>query len=239
MKLLDLTLPTLAENLALEEALLEAADRSASPNEVLRLWESPQFAVIIGRASRVEEEVNVPFCRQEGIPILRRCSGGTAVVIGPGCFLYGVVLDCEKRPSIRMVDHAHRLVLNQLGESIRRLGVPVDFEEPCDLTWNNRKISGNSLRCKRQSLLYHGTVLYDFANDLISRCLRFPPRQPTYRQDRPHTEFVINAPLRAAPLRESLSAIWEACERLDDWPRDETSRLARERYARDEWTFRI
>jgi lipoate-protein ligase A len=239
MKLLDLTLPTLAENLALDEALLESAEQSDSPSEILRVWESPQFAVIIGRASRIQTEVNVDFCRQAGIPIFRRCSGGTAVVIGPGCFLYGVVLDCDKRPAIRMVDHAHRFVLDRLGAAIRRLGVEARFEEPCDLTWNNRKISGNSLRCKRRMLLYHGTVLYDFSNDLMSRCLGFPPRQPTYRHDRPHAEFVTNAPLHAAPLRDSLISMWEAFEVLNQWPRDDTARLARERYARDEWTFRI
>ena len=239
MKLLDLTLPTLAENLALDEALLEAAEQSDQPCEVLRLWESPEIAVIVGRASRVQDEVNVPFCQQAGIPILRRCSGGTSVVLGPGCLLYGVVLDCEKRPTLRMVDHAHRFVLDRLQHAIQQLGIAVQFEEPCDLTWNNRKISGNSLRCKRQSFLYHGTVLYDFTNDLMSRCLRFPPRQPSYRQDRTHDEFVINAPLNIALLREALRASWEAFETLDDWPRDETTHLVRERYSRAEWTFRI
>ena len=42
MKLLDLTLETPAENLALDEALLEEAEQSTKPTEVLRLWESPR-----------------------------------------------------------------------------------------------------------------------------------------------------------------------------------------------------
>jgi lipoate-protein ligase A len=238
MKLLDLTLPTLAENLALDEAILEAADQVDRPAEILRLWESPEVAVIVGRATRVEEEVDVVFCRQRGIPIMRRCSGGTSVVIGPGCFLYGVVLDLEMRPALRMVDHAHQFVLDRLRQAIEHCGIPVQFEDPCDLTWNNRKISGNSLRCKRQAFLYHGTVLYSFSSELIARCLRFPPRQPDYRRDRSHAEFIANAPLNVGSLRESLIANWQAFELFDDWPRAETARLARERYARAEWTFR-
>ena len=239
MKLLDLTLPTLAENLALDDAILEDAEKSERPVEVLRFWESPRIAVVIGRSSRVNDEVNVPFCRQEGIPILRRCSGGTAVVIGPGCFMYGVVLDCRSRPHLRMVDQAHHFVLSQLRQAIQSLGVQVHFEEPCDLTLEDRKISGNSLRCKRQSLLYHGTVLYAFPNDWIASCLRFPPRQPAYRHDRSHAEFVVNAPVLVDRLRESLTATWQVVETLDEWPRQETERLALERYSRDEWTFRI
>ena len=55
MKLLDLTLPDAAENLALDEALL---DEFAACGDVLRLWEAERPAVIIGRASRWATEVD-------------------------------------------------------------------------------------------------------------------------------------------------------------------------------------
>ena len=61
MRYLDLTLPTAAENLALDEALLEEAE-AAPPLETLRLWESPQPLVVIGRSSRVGTEVEVDAC---------------------------------------------------------------------------------------------------------------------------------------------------------------------------------
>src|SRR5262245_38890462 len=69
MKLLDLTLDSVAENLALDEALVEDAELSGKPNEVLRLWESPQTAVIIGRSSRVGDEVHTDACQRRRIPI--------------------------------------------------------------------------------------------------------------------------------------------------------------------------
>ena len=50
---LDQTLPTAAENLALDEALVEAAEAGEGPSELFRLWESPQLAAVIGRASQV------------------------------------------------------------------------------------------------------------------------------------------------------------------------------------------
>ena len=64
MYFLELTRPTPAENLALDEALLLSADQAAAPNETLRLWEEPAPVVIVGRGSRVETEVNIVACRQ-------------------------------------------------------------------------------------------------------------------------------------------------------------------------------
>ena len=57
MQRLDLTLPTPAENLALDEALLEWAEEERSDREFLRLWEAPQPMVVVGRSSRVHAEV--------------------------------------------------------------------------------------------------------------------------------------------------------------------------------------
>jgi len=50
MRYLDLTLPSPAENLALDEALLEEAEASGRPTETLRLWEPRQPAVVVGRS---------------------------------------------------------------------------------------------------------------------------------------------------------------------------------------------
>jgi lipoate-protein ligase A len=92
MKLLDLTLLAPAENLALDEALLEAAETGELNDDVLRLWEFPAPAIVVGRSSRVAEEIHQEAARAAGIPVLRRASGGAAIVAGPGCLMYSVVL---------------------------------------------------------------------------------------------------------------------------------------------------
>ena len=79
MHLLDLTLGTPAGNLALDEALLEEAEASAEPREALRLWESPEPLVVLGRSSQIALEVNLAGCQSRGIPVLRRTSGGAAL----------------------------------------------------------------------------------------------------------------------------------------------------------------
>lgn len=239
MKLLDLTLPTPAENLALDEALLDAAESFSEPLECLRLWETTSPAVIIGRSSHAHDEVDLDYCRHEFIPVLRRCSGGAAVLIGPGCFMYSLVLSYDLRPQLRLVDQAHCFVLTRVIQALQRVGVDARFQGTSDLTLGERKISGNSMRCKHRSLLYHGTILRDLSALEIERCLKIPPRQPPYRQGRSHSDFVGSVPLSIEDLRSAFASEWEASESLVEWPRAATRQLVAERYGRDDWTYRL
>jgi lipoate-protein ligase A len=106
-----------------------------------------------------------------------------------------------------------------------------------DLAIAGRKFSGNSLRCKRDHLLYHGTLLYDFDLTLLGRLLKMPPRQPPYRAGRSHGEFVTNLSLPRDQLVQALAAAFGAAEPLDGYPHEATQRLARERYSQDSWNL--
>lgn len=236
MLLLELTLPTPAENLALDEALLDATETGEIQDDLLRLWEpeSGHF-VVLGRSSQAAIEANLPACREANIPLLRRSSGGAAIVAGPGCLMYGVVLSYERHPALRMLDQAHAYVLVRVAAGLASLGITVKQQGTSDLVWNGRKVSGNSLRCKRDHLLYHGTLLYNFDLSLIGKLLGTPPRQPEYRAGREHGEFVANLPVSGAALRRAMAEAFDASEPLADWPRTRTARLVSDRYGREEW----
>ena len=238
MRYLDLTLPTPAENLALDEALLDEAEAAGRPTETLRIWEPAQPMVVIGHSSRIRAEVQYEACRREGVPVLRRASGGAAVVAGPGCLMYALVLSYERFPAYRAVDLAHRAILGTIAAALRALVPDLHIQGTSDLALGQRKFSGNSMRCKRTHLLYHGTVLYDFPLDLLSRWLAMPPRQPAYREGREHLAFVTNLPLIAAEIRPRLVAAWDAAEPRADWPRQETAELVRQKYGRPQWNQR-
>lgn len=242
MQLVDLTLDTPAENLALDEALLETAEQSDQPREWLRLWESRVPMVVVGRGSQVASEVNLEACRRRGVPILRRASGGAAIVAGPGSLMYAVVLSYELRPALRSLDEAHRFVLERLLAAVQPLAPGAARRGTSDLALasfpSELKFSGNSVRCKRRHFLYHGTLLYDFDLRLIDELLRMPPRQPDYRQDRPHGAFVANLPADARRLRTTLIDAWNATlNAVDQWPCEQVARLVSQRYGQDEWNF--
>ena len=251
MYFLELTRPTTAENLALDEALLLSANQATAPNETLRLWEEPAPVVIVGRGSRVESEVDIAACHQKSFALLRRCSGGCAVVAGPGCLMYSVVLNLRRRPELRLIDRAHAFVLERTrsaiascvssGLIVNKAGLSdlvIELSKDGRTNASQMKFSGNSLRITRNALLYHGTVLYDFSLNLINELLRFPPRQPTYRGDRTHDQFITNLPIDVAIIRTAIQQSWMATNHATQWPEKLMKQLAQEKYSQDEWNRR-
>jgi lipoate-protein ligase A len=239
MQLLDLSLSSPAENVALDEALLDEAEQAGSASDVLRLWEPARPMVVVGRSSRVEREVHLDECLRREIPIVRRSSGGAAIVAAPGCLLYAVVLGYEGREELRMIDRAHLYVLDRLAGALGRLLPGVVQAGTSDLAIGDRKFSGNSLRCKRTHFLYHGTLLYGMSLDLVGRCLKAPARQPDYRRGRDHERFVTNLPLQREALCDAVAQALGATEARTTWPTERVARLVQERYGRDDWTRRF
>ncbi len=241
MRLLLLTLPTAAENVALDDALLQVCEAAAGDEDtdVLRVWEALTPAVVLGRSSRLEREVDVDACRAWQIPVVRRPSGGAAVVVGPGCLMYSIILSYSRWPQLRSIDFAHRFILGKIRQAVGPSQPPVVLAGTSDLAMDGdppRKFSGNSLRCRPHSLLYHGTLLYDFPLPLLGTCLRSPPREPEYRGGRRHDEFVGNLPRTAAQLQQGLVEAWGASDPLLDWPRGLTTQLVADKYSAEAWT---
>ena len=226
------------DHLALDEALLLSADQGEG-GESLRFWEMPSHVVVAGRSTRVGEEIDMDYCRDRGIEILRRCSGGASVVGGPGCLMYSLVLKVEGRGDLRKIDLAHQYVMERVLDALRMQLDDAQFQGTCDLTWRNRKCSGNSLRVARRHLLYHGTLLYDFDLSLIARCLKVAPRQPEYRQGREHHQFVTNVPIDASQFTEDLCKQFNVgCHEDATALRSRVSELRRQRYDDQRWHHR-
>ena len=179
MKLLDLTLPTPAENLACDEALLNLCEEAGL--EVLRFWESRESFVVLGYGNHFATEVNVAECERRNVPILRRCSGGGTVLQGPGCLNYNLTLRIDEHGPVGSVTEANRYVMERNRAAMEKLlGLPVSIEGCTDMVFagestNSRpanhesatpktwfKFSGNAQRRRRDALVFHGTILYQF-----------------------------------------------------------------------------
>jgi lipoate-protein ligase A len=117
MNLLDLTLPTPAENLACDEALLDWFEANGGDG-VLRFWEPENYFVVVGYGNHVQTEVNVATCDKDGIPIFRRCSGGGTVLQGPGCLNYSLVLKVEEGGPLSSITAANRFIMERNREAV-------------------------------------------------------------------------------------------------------------------------
>jgi lipoate-protein ligase A len=233
---LDLTLQTLAENLALDEALLLEAE--AGGPAVLRFWEWPHFAVVVGAGGRLSDEVRLERCAADGVPVMRRSSGGGTVLIGPGCLLYSLIVPMDLDAALRDLNASYRFIMNRMATALTQSISDIAWAGTSDLVWGDRKFSGNAQQRKRNHLLHHGTLLYAFELPMIDAYVRQPPRMPDYRRARPHGDFVANVPMDAERLKMILSRAWNVAGEAMTWPREGAARLAQDKYARDDWVTR-
>lgn len=239
MKHLDLTLPTPEENLACDEALLELCD-AGTADEVLRFWEYPKPFVVLGYSNKSRVEVHLEAAQRAGVPVLRRCTGGGAVVQGPGCLNFSLILRIPETGPLAGVMETNHYILQRhhdalspaLGDALRVRGIS-------DLALGDLKISGNAQRRKKNCLLFHGTFLLDFDIELVEHLLPMPSREPQYRRRRPHRKFLTNAALTRAAVKTALAHAWQATKPLDAVPLDAVRKLVRSRYGNEDWTFKF
>ncbi len=211
MKHLNLTLPTPEENLACDEVLLNTCEDNLLSDEVLRFWEPDCHFVVLGYSNKVDLEVNRDACQASGIPIYRRCSGGGTVLQGPGCLNYTLILDIRKRKSIWNLVKTNTFILTKHKKAFESiLKQKVEICGTSDLAINNLKFSGNAQRRKKNFVLFHGTFLLNFDIGAIEQFLRLPTKQPTYRHNRSHTNFLTNLNADANIIQKTLKESWQA-----------------------------
>ncbi len=219
-------------------ALARAAPADALSAERLLVWEAAWPAVVLPRRGEPARWVRGPACAARGVPLLHRDSGGGAVVVGPGCLTFALILSLEARPRLADVAHSYDWLLareagaldREAGVLAREAGVldretgVLDREtgarasgsivaRSTDLALRDRKFAGHAQRRVRRGLLHHGVLLYDFDVDLIDCLLAEPPRAPAWRRGRSHREFLTNAPLTRSALVRGLQRLPAALER--------------------------
>lgn len=239
---LELSHAGVARELAIDEALLIEADAGRG-RPLLRFWEPTGYAVVLGASCRMGEDVHVDACREDGVPIWRRSSGGGTVVVGPGALSVTVILPESAAPGLSAVDQAQHHVLDWIARSIRHAGPPVTLAGRGDLVLFDRKCGGSAQRRLKDWFMIHCSILYDFPLARITRYLMIPRRQPDYRQGREHHDFLSNLGLPRTILMETIRG---AClsgasrfQALPSAPLALVESLMAEKFANRTWIERL
>lgn len=238
MNFCDITLPMPEENLALDEALLDAAEAGGGPGS-LRFYEPASWFVVLGYGNRAETEVNLAACATEGVPVLRRCSGGGTVVQGPGCLNYNLVLPITAHPDLGSIRGANSYIMERNAAAVTAaIGTPVQIQGHTDLAIGGLKFSGNAQRRKKHYLVFHGAILLSLDLGRIERLLPMPTLQPEYRGGRSHRDFLMNLGVGAERIKQALREAWHAEQPLTELPLANMRELVAQKYGRQEWNLR-
>lgn len=194
---------TPSENLAIDEAFLKLVDKGEYHEGICRVWESMTHFVVLGLSKRIEDDVHLDTCKRDGIPILKRCSGGGTVLQGPGCFNYGFVLPINQHRDLTGIGTTTSYILSKVQKRLEPVVSKTEQKGISDLVIDNIKFSGNAQRRLKNAILFHGTILYDFDLGLVSKYLKEPPIQPDYRKKRHHHQFIRNVSASKSELIEA------------------------------------
>lgn len=188
--------------------LLQKASANNSNQGQLRLWESPNLAIVYGYGGNIHNDVFLEKASQNTIPIIRRKTGGGTVMQGPGCLTYTFILPISLSPEFEKIPSTNKSVLAAVKYILSGYFPSIESQGDSDLCLNAIKFSGNAQKRSRTHILFHGTILYSFNLSVISDYLKEPPKQPEYRQSRPHQTFIQNLEISQ---KELISAFKKHC----------------------------
>jgi len=154
------------------EAVAEAVHRGISPDTLILLQPNSPYACL-GYHQDLEKELDLEFCEEAGLPIIRRSQGGGATYLDRDQVFYQIV---SKGSEIvpRNIDAMFERLLSVTVETYRRLGVHAEFKPLNDVVVDGRKISGNGAGMHESASILVGNVILDLNYDLMARVLRVP-----------------------------------------------------------------
>ena len=166
---------TASFGLAADEVVTRRQGSAESPPTV-RLYTYRSHCALVGRFQRAASEVRLAVCRERGIAVNRRPTGGGAILMGADQL--GVAVMTPRGSLERSYDRVRELFQRYgagLAEALRALGVPAEYRRKNDIEVNGRKIAGLGIYFDRLGgLLFHASLLVDLDIPLMLAVLNTP-----------------------------------------------------------------
>lgn len=121
-------------------------------------------SVIVGSNQVVMNEVDIDFCIENDITIIRRLSGGGAVYHDRGNFNYSFIHNKTDAP-------LSAKFLQPIVETLHTMDIPVNIGKRKDIWLNEKKISGTASHVSKGRELHHGTLLYNSDLEILQKAL--------------------------------------------------------------------
>ena len=210
-----------------DEAIAESVAKGRSL-PTIRLYAWPGATISLGRHQQAAPLLNEERCRQEGVEVLRRPTGGKAILHHRGDITYSVIAREDAPPLSRNILASYRSVNAALVAGASALGIraaerenaPVwpdtgigfgCFESPSrhEIFWAGRKLVASAQRRSNETFLQQGAILAEHSGgDLASYLLIDPARRERLRRDlNDRTGSLARALDVAPPLDQVIAAL--------------------------------
>lgn len=129
--------------------------RSLPPGDYFFSWRVDP-TVICGRHQEIDKEVDLGYCREHGIDVVRRRSGGGCVFADRQNFMFSFITHSDN------VSEVFAGYTSMIADAICKLGIEAYASGRNDILIGGRKVSGNAFYHIPGRSIAHGTMLYDF-----------------------------------------------------------------------------
>ena len=224
--------------LAIDEVLLSSRTRA------IRFWEWGERAIVIGSHQSVANEVDVEAAAALGFRVLRRMSGGGAMIVEPSRTITWTIYVPVADVGGLSFAESYAALDGWAVQALRDLGVPADHRPLNDIATPRGKLAGSAQARRRGALLHHTALAYDMDVTLVRRLLRIGRPRVSVRglrsaekevsplswfTDLTQPEVVVRLAGAHGGVRSELTADELASAR----------RLAARKYSLREWTERL
>ncbi len=214
-----------ARNMARDVAILEAVSEGrATPTLRLYGWNPP--CLTLGRHQRVEA-ADLEFCRREGIDVVRRPTGGRALLHHLE-LTYAVIAPLDRGPLPRALQDAYRLICGALVRAMRALDVDATLTDgevnvllpsprsaiPCfkapaggEVVVAGRKLIGSAMRSHAGTILQHGSILLEWDGRLQAGAMGLADDSSL----RPHITTLVDELDRPVSRADLSDAVVDGC----------------------------
>jgi lipoate-protein ligase A len=168
-RLVDSGLISPEESSASDEAILVARTKNLVP-DTLHLYRRDRPTVSLGYFQKVNDAVDLDFCKSRNISILRRMSGGSAVYTDKKQLIYAAIL----KKDLGSVPESYEKICSAVILGLGFLGIKAKFKPVNDILVGGKKISGSAQLRRQGTILHHGTILVDEDFDTMFKALKVP-----------------------------------------------------------------
>ena len=176
-------------NMEFDLKLLTSSENKETP-PTLRFYRWNPPAVSLGSGQKPEEEANLDFCRQNGIDVVRRPSGGGAI-LHEDEITYSFTSRISDHPAFQDLLSSYYIIVEGLMEGLKKIGISAEIRGgkssgperyiPCfalssrhDLVVKGKKIIGSAQRRKKNAFMQHGSIPISYNPQLVAGVFQNP-----------------------------------------------------------------
>ena len=169
--------------------LPDAAIFGGNGNNML-VWQPAETIIVLGQSNTPERSLILENVLSDGIPVTKRPTGGEAVILTPEMAVLTVArVSPEMARSKDFFMEINAMILDMLSDlGVKNYGT----RGISDITLGDKKILGSSMHRRENRLVYHAVLNIGEDPSIFERYLMHPSREPDYRLNRPHGEFVTS-----------------------------------------------